>query len=140
MLQCADHTDRIEIVVVTKVRDTEELALHIALAIGNHHREALAELLHDRTRVNALRREYRSASRCWTGWRKQFETQGLHACTNHRRRSLGIVDESVAAVGEIAVTGLANVVEGRTQTADQRNCRRKRRLALHLRLALLAKV
>src|ERR1019366_2637978 len=46
LLQRADHANGIEVVVVTEVRDADHLPLHLALSVGHHHCEALAELFH----------------------------------------------------------------------------------------------
>src|SRR5580704_16490335 len=118
------------------MRDAEQLALHIALAIGHDDGKALAEFLHDCTGVDALGRENRSASGGRTGRRKQPESQRLYARAHHGGGGFGVVDESVASVSKITVAGLADEVEGRTQSADQRDRRREGRLALGLGLAL----
>src|ERR1700733_12639037 len=98
MLQRADDTDRVHVVVVAKMRDAEQLALHVALAVGHDDGKALAKLFHDRTGVDAFGRENRGASGGRTGRREQPESQRLYARAHHGGGSFGVVDKSVASV------------------------------------------
>ena len=140
VLQRADDADGIEVVVVAEMGDAEELALHLALAVGDDHGKALAEFLHDGAGIDAGGRQHRGHRSGRTGGREQLQAERLHAGAHHGGRSFRIVDERIAAVGQIAVAGAANVIQRRRQPADQRDRRSKRRLALGLRLALLAQV
>src|SRR5258708_40377373 len=60
VLQSAENTDRVEIVLVADVRDAEQLPLHLALAVGYDRVEGLAKLFHDLSRVES----FRSTDRC----------------------------------------------------------------------------
>src|ERR1035441_10208777 len=64
VLQRAQNTDRIEIVVVADVRNTEELALHFALAVRYHGVERLAEFFDDLSGIDSIRRADRSECGC----------------------------------------------------------------------------
>src|ERR1039458_8819225 len=64
VLQRAQNTDRIEIVVVADVRNAKELAFHFALAIRYDGVERLAEFLDDLSGIDSIRRADRSQCGC----------------------------------------------------------------------------
>jgi hypothetical protein len=53
-LQRADQRDGVHVVEIAQVRDAEELALHLALAVGDDGGEARFQLLHDHAGIDAL--------------------------------------------------------------------------------------
>ena len=55
VLERRQNPDRIQIIVVADVGDAEQLALHVALSVGHHCRERLAEFLHDLAGVESRR-------------------------------------------------------------------------------------
>jgi len=65
VLQSPDGGDGIQIVVVTKVSNAEELALHFSLAIGDHCSETVAEGLNDISGVDAWRLGDSGQSGAW---------------------------------------------------------------------------
>jgi len=55
LLQRADRSDGIQAIVITKMRDAEELPLHLSLAIGDYGAKVVAECLHDIAGIDSVR-------------------------------------------------------------------------------------
>src|SRR5262244_584254 len=77
VLQPANHGNRVEIIEEAKVRDAEELSLHLALTICDHARELLFESLYDRSRIGTRRCVHSSYRSCGSRWRKQLQPECL---------------------------------------------------------------
>src|SRR5437660_6198780 len=47
LLQAADNCDSIQVIEITQMGNAEQLALHVALSVGDHGVKHLAEALHE---------------------------------------------------------------------------------------------
>ena len=75
LLQRADDGDGVEVVEEAEVRDAEDLALHLALAVGDDGAKRSLELLDDGAGVHAFGRQTAVAAAAGAGRREQREAQ-----------------------------------------------------------------
>ena len=115
----AEEGDGVEIVEEAEVRDPEDLALHLALAVRRYQRKLRLQRLHHGAGVHSLRHSHRGCGGRGRGGSKQRKAQrykpGARCCGIHLR----IVDQRDAAFFEIATSLPRNVVQRCAQTRNQ---------------------
>src|SRR5579859_515713 len=120
LLQGADSGDGVEIIVITKMGYAEQLPLHLALAVGDHRAEVVAECLDDVTGINSVRRgngRERGSGRL-PGEQLQTKRQGCRS--RHLGRGFGVVDQQLASFFQVPGALLAHIVERRAERRHQR--------------------
>src|SRR5579863_8041940 len=120
------------------MRDAEDFALHLSLAVGGDYGEPCLERLDYGAGVHAFRNGDGGGGGGWGRGREEREAKRDETGARCFRVDLRVVDEGDAALLEVA-TGLAsNVIERCAETGDECNGWRVGALALDGVLALLA--
>src|SRR5580704_1866915 len=119
----AQNPNRVEIIVVPNMRDTEQLALHLTLPVRDYSVKRFTELFYDLARVDSVRRADRS-QRSRRRRRIEFQSQSLCARPRHLRTNLGIVDQFFPAFDQIAAPHAPHKRERRSHRRKQRSRRR----------------
>src|SRR5580693_2032682 len=114
VLERGQDADCIEIVVVSQVRDPEQLSLHLALTVCHDRSKAVAKLFYDCAGVDPARRLNRSKRCRWRRGCEQFQSQSLRTGASHLRCQLSVFDQRGAASYQIAVAHLSNEIERRS--------------------------
>src|SRR6185437_14366358 len=121
-------------------RDAEELALHLALSIGDHTTELLFKSFNDFSRIGTFGGKHGGHRGCGRGRREQFQSECLDGSARHFRDDFGIVNQRIATGRDIASCSGCDVIECSPQSGDESDRRRVSRLACGSRLPLLAQV
>ena len=140
VLHCAKQRDGVEIVEEAEMRDAENLALHLALAVRGHERKARLERLDDVAESMPSGTATAVAAAAGAVGAKSVKPSATSPARVASAFTCALSIERDAAFLEIAAGLSCNVVERRAQARDQRDRRRVGALTLDGVLALLAQI
>src|ERR1019366_8632008 len=92
MFECGQHAHRVQIIVVTNVRDAEKLSLHLGLSVGYDRAKLVAEAFADGRGIYAGRGSDGSQRGRGRTRHEQLQPKRFDAGARHGRAQLGVCD------------------------------------------------